>query len=146
MAAIDSLSRKEQRGIAFLMVAPSIAEAARQAGISPRTFRRWLQRTDFKQAMTESAQAAYLATIRRGQAASEQALDTLVEVLADHEVPANTRVAAARAILDLAVRRGELDEVSDRVDKVAGILEESMNASTDQKINDFVDRFQGTSH
>lgn len=115
MAAIDSLSPRERRGLAFLIAAPSIADAARHAGISTRTFRRWLQREDFSQALTESARTAYSATIRRGQAASEQALETLLEVAADHAAPANARVAAARAILDLAVPLVVMDRTARRI-------------------------------
>lgn len=63
--------------------------------------------------------------IRAAQAGSEEAVSVLAEIATDSLLPAQVRVSAARAVLDIAIRGRELIELEERVRALESIVEEA---------------------
>lgn len=74
--------------------------AARAAGVSDRTVRRWLQEAGFAAALDETLDDATREIGRRLVAIGGKAVKTLDRVMDDPEVPASARVLAAARVLD----------------------------------------------
>ncbi|RLG20522.1 hypothetical protein DRN74_05225, partial [Candidatus Micrarchaeota archaeon] len=61
----------------------------------------------------------------RLQRATGLAISVLMQVMLDQEAPASPRVAAARAVLDYALRIKEIEELEERVSRLEEVLEGS---------------------
>jgi len=119
----EKWSRKKDAAIVALVTEPTIADAAKKAGISHATLHRWLQIKDFKDAYREAKREAVSAAISRLQRTATEAVDALRDVMNDAESPANARVSAARAILELAIKAIELEDLEARVEQLEALLQ-----------------------
>jgi len=119
----EKWSRKKDAAILALVTEPTIADAAKKAGISHATLHRWLQIKDFKDAYREAKREAVSAAISRLQRTATEAVDALRDVMNDAESPANARVSAARAILELAIKAIELEDLEARVEQLEALLQ-----------------------
>lgn len=119
----EKWSRKKDAAIVALVTEPTIADAAKKAGISHATLHRWLQIKDFKDAYREAKREAVSAAIARLQRTATEAVDALRDVMNDAESPANARVSAARAILELAIKAIELEDLEARVEQLEALLQ-----------------------
>lgn len=106
----EKLSRKQEQAIAALLACRTIGNAAGKAGIAERTLRTWLKLPAFLVAYRAARRELVEGAVSRMQAATGQAVDTLVAVAKDGPRPAD-RVRAAVAILDHAFRGLELADV-----------------------------------
>jgi hypothetical protein len=107
----EKLTRKQEVAIAALLTAPTIAEAAHAASISEPTLWRWLQREDFQTAYRQARREAVSQALAYLQRVAGEAVDTLRAVMQDAQKPASARVSAARAVLELAIRGVELEDL-----------------------------------
>ncbi len=116
MALDDTLTPKQQKAIAALLTEPTVERAAARVGIGHRTLHRW-QHEDvtFANAYRDARRAAVTQAIARLQQASSAAVTTLESVMADDTERGATRVAAARVVLQLALRAVELEDLEQRV-------------------------------
>ena len=119
----EKWSRKKDAAIVALVTEPTIADAAKKAGISHATLHRWLQIKDFKDAYREAKREVVSAAIARLQRTATEAVDALRDVMNDAESPANARVSAARAILELAIKAIELEDLEARVEQLEALLQ-----------------------
>ena len=119
----EKWSRKKDAAILALVTEPTIADAAKKAGISHATLHRWLQIKDFKDAYREAKREVVSAAIARLQRTATEAVDALRDVMNDAESPANARVSAARAILELAIKAIELEDLEARVEQLEALLQ-----------------------
>lgn len=110
------LSRKKEAAVAALISAPTIAAAAAAVGIHEITLWRWLRQPEFKAAYEEAKRQALEAAIKRLQAVSGQAVETLHEVMTDPTASPHARVAAARTVLEMALKAYELQDLASRVE------------------------------
>src|SRR5690349_516513 len=99
----EKLNRKQEAAIAALLTAPTVTAAAGQAGVGERTLRRWLASPDFRTAYRQARRDLVEGAIGRVQAATGQAVDTLLTVAKTGAKDAD-RVRAAVALLDHAFR------------------------------------------
>ena len=90
--------------VSALMATGTVREAAEKAGVSEATVYRRLRQPAFRKRLREARSLAFAQALGRLQAATGDAVDTLVDVMADKEAPAASRVRAARAVLELASR------------------------------------------
>jgi len=98
----EKLTRKQEAAIAALLTAPTVTEAAGQAGIGERTLRRWLRSPEFSNAYRIARRELVENAIGRIQGAAGQAVDTLISVAKDGSKDAD-RVRAAVALLGHAL-------------------------------------------
>jgi hypothetical protein len=99
----QKMSRKQETVIAALLTEPTYAQAAAKAGISESTVYNWLRRRAFREAYRQARRELIESAIGRLQAATGQAVDTLVAVAA-HGRRDSDRVRAAIALISHAFR------------------------------------------
>lgn len=115
--AIEGLTVQESAAVAALLSAPTLAEAAQQVGMHERTLRRWLADKDHFRRALRAEQRAVLATVTaRLQQVATKAVGALEAVMDDATAPHSARVTAARAVLELAHERIDLDDVTERLE------------------------------
>jgi hypothetical protein len=94
-------SRKQEVLIAALLTEPTHAAAAARAGVSEATLGRWLRMPAFQAAYRQARRELVEAAVGRIQAATGQAVDTLVSI-AKSGARDGDRVRAAAALLEHA--------------------------------------------
>jgi hypothetical protein len=121
MASNGTLSPKQEKALAALMTSPSIAEAARRAGLGERTVVRWLsEHQPFTEAYLVGRRQAMSLSITSLQVATTEAVAALRSVMNDEGSPANARVSAASKCLELALKGLELEDLESRVSALEG--------------------------
>ena len=118
----DKLSRKREMAITALLSQPSIPAAAKSIGVAEKTLWRWLQRNDFREAYLEARRQLIRQALTTIQTAMEEAVQTLRDVMNDSESPPASRLTAARAIIDFALKGLEIEDFEMRL----SILEEGL--------------------
>ncbi len=109
------LSPGQGRAISALLACQSIEQAAKQAGISPRTLHRWLTDPDFQAALTEAEGAAIAEATRRLVGLSDAAITTVASLMLDKGASPTVRLRAATSVLDYLLRLRELANVEERL-------------------------------
>ena len=94
--------QREELAIAALLAEPTIAAAAKRAGVSESTLLRWLAEPAFREPYRAARRAVVEGAIGRLQQASTQAADALARNLTCG-VPA-VEVGAAKAIFELTAK------------------------------------------
>ncbi len=122
MPYVAKLPRKGQQAIAALIEAPTIKEAASITGVGEATLFRWMQDSNFQSAYRDAKHRIVNHSITRLQQATGEAVETLVEIMKDDTKPASSRVACAKAILDLSVKAVELEDLAARVDALEAFV------------------------
>jgi len=128
------MTRKMEAAIAALLTAPTIAAAAHAVGVSEITLWRWLQREEFQVRYREAKSQAVAQSIARLQQVSGEAVETLREVMANTESPASSRVAAAKAVLEMAIKAVELEDLTARVEELERLAREG-NQNANRRCN-----------
>jgi len=106
-------SRLRDRAVAALLLAPSVEQAAKRAGLSRATLCRWMREPDFQVALRAARREVVDATIGRLQAVTTEAVTALRKALTC-QAP-SVRVSAARAILEFSFRSVELMDLEERI-------------------------------
>ena len=106
--------RQTQLAVAILGGATEL-QAAQAIGVTTRTARRYLRNPLVRQAIADAQDAAFAQVTRRAVAAMGAALATLASIMADPDAPTSSRVAAARVILETAVKLTETYNLAERV-------------------------------
>ncbi|MGH8060031.1 MAG: hypothetical protein ACREOH_22810 [Candidatus Entotheonellia bacterium] len=79
------------------------------------TLRRWLGRQDFQAAYRQARREAVSQAVAHLQQVCGEAVETLRSIMRNARTPASARVTAARAVLDLAIRAVELEDLEARI-------------------------------
>ncbi|MBP1934892.1 helix-turn-helix transcriptional regulator [Ammoniphilus resinae] len=122
------INHKQEQVIVALLNYPTIKQAADASGVGETTIYRWLRDEDFKQSYKEVRHKALGNTIARLQQVSQQAVNTLQEVMMDDTATPNSRVSAAKAVLEMAFKAYELEDLAQRVEELEKHLEEGGKA------------------
>jgi hypothetical protein len=99
----QKLTRKQERVIAALLTEPTHAAAAGKAGVGEATLYRWMAIPQFRDAYRQARREIVEGAVGRMQAATGQAVETLVTVARQGRREGD-RVKAAIALLDRAYR------------------------------------------
>lgn len=121
--ATDSLTPKQHKAIAALLAEPTIKAAAEAQGIGERTLHTWLSEPAFERAYRAARREAVRQAVARLQQSASRAAEALDTIVSSRFERAPVRVAAARAILELAIRAVELEDLDARL----RALEEAAN-------------------
>ena len=108
-------ARKKEQAIAALLVQPIIAKAAKQGGVGERTLLRWLKRDDFQAALRIAQRKVLSQAIAQLQQATSESVETFRSVMMDEDAPASARVAAARIVLDFAIKGVDREDLEERL-------------------------------
>jgi hypothetical protein len=136
------ITPKVERAIAALVSEPTIAAAAEASGVAVRTLFRWLQDPDFREAYHEARRQIISHAVTRLQQATDEAVEALVKRARGYQFTEEefkrmpiggvirikkTRkqlhpdTAAAVAILQLAFKGVEIEELEARIAKLEEI-------------------------
>lgn len=109
------MTPKKSRALAALLTAPNREAAARVAGISPRTLRAYLSDPSFA-AEYQRLQAEQIAdAAQRGRQNMTAAMDALRAVMDDEDQNGQTRVQAARSLLEFSLKLDERENILRRL-------------------------------
>jgi AcrR family transcriptional regulator len=111
----EKLGAKQEAAVLAMLTARSVDEAARTAGVAPRTLYRWLKDKEFDAAYREARRMAFGQAIARLQQMSGAAISVLGKVLVDPNTPASTKVRAVDSVLNHAAKAMELEDIAVRV-------------------------------
>ena len=109
------LSPRQAHFVSAMLAARTMAEAARQAGISDRTAYTYMNDPEVRAAISHGLDDILADATRRITGAVAQAITTLEAILQDPAVPPASRVAAARLILDAGPRYHQTLDLVTRV-------------------------------
>ncbi len=112
------LSARQHRLILAMLQHGTIREAARTCGVGEATVFRWLKDAAFVNAYREARRQAVSQAIAALQQNAAEAVGTLRQIVRDESVVPSTRLAAARTILDLALKGIELDDLEIRLEEL----------------------------
>lgn len=118
----QKLSRKKEQAIAALLSQPSIGGAAKKLGVGEKTLFRWLQLDEFQRAYKNARRQVIQQAIAQIQSVLSEAVQTLLNVMADSTTPASAKVSAARALLDIGFKVVEIDDLESRIEKIENNL------------------------
>ena len=108
-------TRRHEAALVALLSEPTMEAAANKAGVSISTLSRWMEIPEFqekyRQARRDSVSTATCALQRHAAGA----VATLAAVMGDIEAPPAVRVSAARAVLELAYRAVEVEDIMERL-------------------------------
>jgi hypothetical protein len=102
-ALAGGVSRKHEMLIAALLAEPTLARAARRAGVSQRTLYRQLARPEFRAAYKRARQELVAAAVARLQSMAAEAVEALASIVRTGRKDSD-RIRAAVALLDYALR------------------------------------------
>ncbi len=109
------LTPKQHKALAALLAEPTVAAAAAKVRVGERTLHTWLQEPAFSDAYRTARRHAVGQAIARLQQTSTEAVNVLHYLMCNPGTRAATRVAAARTILDTAIRAVELEDLAQRL-------------------------------
>lgn len=113
----DNLTPKQHKAITALMSSKTIADAAEAANIGERTLYTWLDDPTFSAAYRAARREAVGQAVAQLQQLSGAAARELGQLVSGYGgVKPEIRLAAARTILEMAIKSVELDEVVARLD------------------------------
>jgi len=115
MAQSGTLTARQAAFVTAFLGNPTVEAAARAAGVSIRTARRWVQLQAIRAALLEAQRQALALASRQAVRAMGAALATLEAIHSDAENTPAARVAAARAILDAGPRLLDLTDLEARL-------------------------------
>lgn len=102
--------------ISALLSCPTLEAAAQQCKLSIRQLYERRQNPDFVRKLTEAQDEALATTTRFLQKATGSAANVLVDIAESPGRPAQVRISAARAVLDMAVKYTEAVDVQARLE------------------------------
>ena len=121
----DKLGHKQEGAIVALLSQRNVEDAARVAGITPRTLYRWLKEPDFDAAYRAAKRAAFGQAVARLQQGASAAATTLLKTMIEPSTPASVRVRAAECVLNHAMKAIEIEDIEARVSELEQAVEES---------------------
>lgn len=109
------MTQKQNRALTALLTNPTKEAAARAAGIGLTTLKRYLADPEFMAEYRAAVSGLLDDATRESQQALSPALSTLREITTDSEAPATARIAAARSLLEYALRLTEVNDILDQL-------------------------------
>ena len=120
--------RKKEQAIAALLAHRNVEEAAKAAGISVATLKRWMQVPEFKAAYLQARREVVFQTNARMQQNSGAAAAVLFKLMADPTTPASVRARTAQCVLECANKSLDLEDMEVRLAALERAAEESKKA------------------
>ena len=101
-----------------LILCRTVKEAAQKTGISQSTATRLRKQEGFQKYLSGLKERIYSDTMKRAQALSMDALDTLKGIMQDKNCTDSSRVAAARFLLELGMEAYTKEKIVDEIESL----------------------------
>ena len=125
---------KKVLALTALLSSRSVGEAAQRAGVPSRTLFRWLHEDDEFQRQYHEAGAQLMEdALMRLQHVCCGAVETLSQIMEDGKVTASSRVSAARATLELALKIEDHRVLVRRMERLEARLKDPTSDEGPQK-------------
>jgi hypothetical protein len=112
----NKITRQQQRGIAALLTTKTVAEAAKQTGVSLRTMFRWMNEdAAFKAALAEAESELIATATRRLLQYQDAAITTVATIMLDKQNRATVRLRAATTVIETMLKLRELNNFEQRL-------------------------------
>ena len=112
---MKGFSVKKTKALVTLLSTKTLAEAAESLKIGEVTLWRWMQAPAFKKVYVEAKQQAIARAVYQLQQITGEAVKTLKSVMTDLEAPCNSRVTAAKVVLEMAFKGFEIEDLEARL-------------------------------
>lgn len=107
-----------------LILCRTVKEAAEKSGISQKTATRLRKQEAFQKYLSDVKEQLYSDTMKRAQALSMDALDTLKAIMNDRSCTDSSRVAAARFLLELGMESYTKERIIVEIQNLKQVLKE----------------------
>src|ERR1051326_8346138 len=111
----DLLPAKQARAVLAMLEHPTLKEAAAAVGVGETTMWRWSKEPDFQTAYLSARREAVKQSIAHLQSATGEAVTCLRDVMKSTKASDAAKVSAARAVLELALKAVEIEDLAERV-------------------------------
>lgn len=109
---------RQDAAIAALVSNPTVREASKASGIPERTLWRYLGQEDFTKRLDEERSKLVSDATDRLKSKLAAATSAIAEVMEDKDAPPQTRVNAAKVILELSLKYSEMSDIIHRLDEL----------------------------
>lgn len=114
------MTPNQQRALQALLTQPNKKAAAEAAGISTRTMTAYLADENFQREYKKAFGQLVQDATRQAQKSLSPALSALRDIVEDEEENSNTRIAAARSLLEYGLRLTEFSDILTELEAVEG--------------------------
>jgi len=122
---MQELTELQNRAIAALLSAGTVAEACKVAKVPRRTLYNWLELPDFAQALRTAEAETIKGTSRRLSSVANKAAARVECLMEDPDAPPSVQLRAAQIALESAIRWREATNTEERITALeAAILPE----------------------
>ncbi len=112
------ITPKQEQAILALLAEPTIHAAGVACGVSDTTLWRWLQLSEFQRRYRAARRQIVESSIGRLQKSCDEAVHALRMIIRDQRAPASARVAASRVVLEQSLRALELEDLTERIERL----------------------------
>lgn len=119
---------KQTRAMLALLEYPTLKEAAAAVGVGETTLWRWSQEPSFKAAYMDARREAVKQSIAHLQRATGEAVTCLRDVMKSAKASDSAKVSAARAVLELALKAVEIEDLAERLAALEKVIEQQKEA------------------
>lgn len=116
------LTPKKQRALQALLTNATKQEAAKAAGISPRTLCDYLADEEFQREYKRAFRQLVTDATRQAQQSLSPSLHALSDIVQDEGENSNTRISAARTLLEYTLRLTEISDILQELEGDADVL------------------------
>ena len=113
-----AMQTNQRKALRALLACSTIEQAAKQAGLSKRTIYRYLADDSFKTELRALQDRTINAAVAALSGLAGDAIQVLRDALTDDDATMATRVRAAIAVLDQAIKLTELRDLIERVERL----------------------------
>lgn len=126
---MGKLNVRQELAINELLKGNSIAQSAKNVGVSEATLNRWLANTEFKVVLNERKSIIVDNCIDKINLLGNKAITVLDSILDDENVSSNVRLNASKSILDMILKFNGQRNIMDKMKEIEELLNEKVGAS-----------------
>lgn len=119
---ISPLSPKQERFIQSLIAGNTILASAAISGISDRQAHRWLQLPHVQSAYRSAQRQVFDESMTHLLTDVDTARQTLISIMTDSELPAGSRVSAAKIILEMSIEVNKISALEERIAELEAMV------------------------
>lgn len=117
------MTPRQNKAIQALMTQPTKAEAAKAAGISPATLRRYLADEEFKREYNKALSELVKEAATQARQHLAPALQCLRDIVDDETKPCTARVQASRALIDYGLQLISFADIEEQIEELRRIAD-----------------------
>lgn len=121
--AMSNLTPRQEKFLLALLSEPTVNQACRTAGISPKTGRNYLRNEVFSEAYKKMRREIMKQTTARLQFLALKATQELEKILDNPKASPYAKINAAQLVLDKAYKGLELEDLEERIERLEQITE-----------------------